>query len=102
MTREGRKNIYNTIFGVSKVGSTPILLLYTQSTSNRSARGVESINIRCFLVHLNKRNALRKSLKLEVLVKLGRRLTSTYRTMKRTDETTSNEQFRQFLASVRQ
>lgn len=54
------------------------------------------------LVHLNKRNALRKSLKLEVLVKLGRRLTSTYRTMKRTDETTSNEQFRQFLASVQQ
>lgn len=54
------------------------------------------------LVHLNKRNALRKSLKFEVLVKLGRRLTSTYRTVKQTDEMTSNEQFRQFLASVRQ
>ena len=47
MTREGRKKIYNTIFGVGKVGSTPILLLYAQSTSNRSARGVESINVRC-------------------------------------------------------
>ena len=45
---KAEKKIYNTIFGVGKVGSSPILLLYTQSTSNRSARGVESINVRCF------------------------------------------------------
>lgn len=45
---KAEKKKYNTIFGVGKVGSTPILLLYTQSTSNRSARGVESINVRSF------------------------------------------------------
>ena len=45
---KAEKKIYNTIFGVGKVGSTPILLLYTQSTFNRSARGVESINVRSF------------------------------------------------------
>ena len=55
------------------------------------------------LVQLNKRNALRKSLKLEVLVKLGRRLTSTYHIEKRTHvHNVHNVQFRQFLASVQQ
>ena len=45
---EKAEKIYNIIFGVSKVGSTPILLLHTQNTSNRSAREVESINVRRF------------------------------------------------------
>lgn len=101
MTREGKKIYITQSLASVRLAQLPSCYFTHKAHLTDLQEELRAL-ISVALVHLNKRNALRKSLKLEVLVKLGRRLTSTYRTMKRTDETTSNEQFRQFIASVRQ